>query len=75
MYYWRDGKDEVDFVLVKETKVVTIEVKSNHEKDTSGLHAFQELFHPYRSVVVGEEGIPVETFLKSDLKELFGISG
>lgn len=71
VYYWRDGKDEVDFVLVKETKVVAIEVKSNHEKDTSGLHTFQDLFHPYRSVLVGEEGIPIETFLKSDLKELF----
>ena len=28
-------------------------------------------FHPFRSVLVGEEGIPVETFLKSDLRELF----
>ena len=71
VYYWRDGGDEVDFVLVKDTKVVAIEVKSNHEKDTSGLHTFQEKFHPHRSVLVGEEGIPIETFMKSDLKELF----
>ena len=71
VYYWRDGGEEVDFVLVKDTKVVAIEVKSNHEKDTSGLHTFQEKFHPHRSVLVGEEGIPIETFLKSDLKELF----
>lgn len=40
-------------------------------KSTLGLHTFQDLFHPYRSVLVGEEGIPIETFLKSDLKELF----
>ncbi len=66
-----NGKDEVDFVLVKDTKVVAIEVKSNHEKDTSGLHTFQDMFHPHRLVLVGEEGIPLETFLKSDLKELF----
>ena len=66
-----NGKDEVDFVLVKDTKVVAIEVKSNHEKDTSGLHTFQDMFHPHLSVLVGEEGIPLETFLKSDLKELF----
>ena len=71
VYYWRDGKDEVDFVLVKDSKVVAVEVKSNHEKDTSGLHVFQENFHPFRSVLVGEEGLPVETFLKSDLRELF----
>ena len=71
VYYWREGGDEVDFVLVKDTKVVAIEVKSNHEKDTSGLHVFRELFHPHRSVLVGEEGIAIETFLASDLKELF----
>ena len=71
VYYWREGKSEVDFVLVKNSKVVAVEVKSNHDKDTSGLHVFNELFHPHRSVLVGEEGISVETFLHSDLKELF----
>jgi hypothetical protein len=71
VYYWREGKSEVDFVLVKNSKIVAVEVKSNHEKDTSGLHVFSELFHPHRSVLVGEGGISMETFLHSDLKELF----
>jgi len=71
VYYWREGKDEVDYVLVKNSKIVAVEVKSNHDKDTSGLHTFSELYHPHRSVLVGEGGIPVETFLLSDLKELF----
>ena len=71
VYYWREGKEEVDFVLVKNSKIVAVEVKSNHDKDTSGLHTFSELYHPHRSVLVGEGGIPVETFLHSDLKELF----
>ena len=71
VYYWREGGHEVDFVLVKDSKVVAVEVKSNHDKDTSGLHAFQELFHPHRSVLVGEGGIAIETFLASDMKELF----
>ena len=71
VYYWREGKSEVDFVLIKNSKIVAVEVKSNHDKDTSGLHVFNELFHPHRSVLVGEEGISVETFLHSDLKELF----
>ncbi len=34
-------------------------------------HTSQDLFHPYRSVLVGEEGISIETFLKSDVKDLF----
>lgn len=71
VYYWREGKEEVDFVLVKNSKIVAVEVKSNHNKDTSGLHTFSELYHPHRSVLVGEGGIPLETFLQSDLKELF----
>lgn len=71
VYYWREGSHEVDFVLVKDSKVVAVEVKSNHDKDTSGLHAFQELFHPHRSVLVGEGGIAIETFLASGMKELF----
>ena len=71
VYYWREDGKEVDFVLVKDSKVVAVEVKSNHDKDTSGLHVFQEKFHPFRSVLVGEEGIDIETFLRSDLRELF----
>lgn len=71
VYYWREGKEEVDFVLVKSSKIVAVEVKSNHDKDTSGLHTFSDLYHPHRSVLVGEGGIALETFLQSDLKELF----
>ena len=71
VYYWREGNDEVDFVLQKDSRIVAIEVKSSHEKDTSGLHVFQEHFHPHRVVLVGPEGIPIETFLRSNLKELF----
>jgi len=71
VYYWREGKEEVDFVLVKNSKIVAVEVKSNHDKDTSGLHTFSDLYHPHRSVLVGEGGIALETFLQSNLKELF----
>ena len=47
------------------------EVKSNNESDTSGLHVFQEKFHPVQSVIVGQSGIPAEIFLTMDLQELF----
>lgn len=71
LYYWRDGVDEVDFVLRKLDKTVAIEVKSNSESDTHGLHMFQEKYHPVQSVIVGQNGIPAETFLSMDLQELF----
>ena len=71
LYYLRVGVDEVDFVLRKLDKTVAIEVKSNSESDTHGLHMFQEKYHPVQSVIVGQNGIPAETFLSMDLQELF----
>lgn len=71
VFYWRDVNLEVDFVLQKQSKIVAIEVKSNNETDTAGLHYFQEHFHPYRTLVVGRNGMTPETFFKSDLIELF----
>lgn len=71
LYYWREGSDEVDFVLQKKSEIIAIEVKSNSEQDTHGLHVFQEKFHPKRSVIVGRAGIPADIFLSVDLGELF----
>lgn len=71
VYYWRDGKYEVDFVLVKNNRIVAVEVESNTERDTQGLHQFAEQFHPYRTILVGDEGISAETFFASNLLELF----
>ena len=69
--YWRDGNDEVDFVLCKNRKTVAIEVKSNGEATTKGLARFRELFNPTLAVVVGENGIKPEDFLRMDLRQLF----
>ena len=71
VYYWRDGNDEVDFVLVRNGRVVAIEVKSNDEKSTKGLTVFEQLYHPYRSLLVGPSAFPIETFLQTSLDTLF----
>ncbi len=71
VYYWRDGNDEVDFVLSHNGKVVAIEVKSNDSAYGKGLQRFDKLFHPYRSLVVGAGGLPAETFFASSLMRLF----
>lgn len=70
--YWREGNDEVDFVLRKNRKIVAIEVKSNGETSTKGLVKFQQLFDPMAAFIVGESGIRAEEFLKMDLRKLFG---
>lgn len=71
VYYWRDGNDEVDFVLKKSQKIVAIEVKSNGESQTAGMERFRKLFHPTASFIVGENGIKPEIFLSMDLRQLF----
>lgn len=71
VYYWRDGNDEVDFVLKKNKKIVAIEVKSNGESQTAGMERFRKLFNPTASFIVGENGIKPEVFLSMDLRQLF----
>lgn len=71
-YYWRDGDNEVDFVLKSGSKVVGMEVKSGHEKYTRGLALFREQFRPHAAFVIGYEGIPAGDFFDTDLRSLFG---
>ena len=70
VFYWRDRADEVDFVLRKKGTVVAIEVKSNAEKDTKGLHVFREKFNPKSAFIVGDGGISAEDFLSMDIRQL-----
>ena len=69
--YWRDGNDEVDFVLKKNNSIVAIEVKGNAEKRTAGLDEFKKKFNPLNAFIVGPEGVKPEDFLKMDLRKLF----
>lgn len=71
VFYWRDGNDEVDFILKKNRKIVAIEVKSNGEAHTTGLERFRNQFQPCASIIVGEKGILPEVFLSMDLRNLF----
>lgn len=64
LFYWRDGNDEVDFVIRAGRTVVAIEVKSGRVPRThSGLATFAERFRPTRSLIVGGDGTSVEDFL------------
>lgn len=65
VYYWREGNDEVDYILQKKNKIIAIEVKSNHENHTTGLAKFKEKFHPDNILLVGPEGMSAEDFLST----------
>ena len=71
VFYWRERNDEVDFVLRKKGAVIAIEVKSNAEKNTTGLEAFKKLFKPQTALIVGDGGIRADEFLSMDIRSLF----
>lgn len=66
LYYWREGNDEVDFVLKKGTKLVGIEVKSGTTQKASGVKAFSKKYPTASLLLVGDSGLPWQEFLKMD---------
>ena len=63
VYYWRDGNNEVDYILKKDNRVAAIEVKSNTSSTSIGLTAFRKLYNPYNALIVGKGGMDAERFL------------
>ncbi len=64
LYYWREGVDEVDFIMERGNQRIAIEVKSGlNDTARSGLDIFKEKFQPHRTILVGDKGESLETFL------------
>lgn len=63
--WWREGPDEVDFVLHAGGRITAVEVKSTFSSETRGIGSFQRHFPRSRALVVGpgSGSIPLETFL------------
>ena len=57
IYYWREKNKEVDFILKNEA--------------LSGMHAFSKLHPSARLLLVGSDGIAVDTFLKTPIDKWF----
>ncbi|MBL7825842.1 MAG: ATP-binding protein [Saprospiraceae bacterium] len=71
LFYWREGNEEMDFVLQRRGKTLAIEVKSGAMRSTSGLRAFQKKFNPDKLLLVGNDGLSWKTFLSIHPAELF----
>lgn len=64
VHYWREGAQEVDFVLSKRNKLVAIEVKSGIRYATpKGLATFTGKFKDSTSLIVGEGSVSLAEFL------------
>lgn len=68
--YWREGDEEVDFVI-EEKQLIGIEVKSGAAQKTSGIASFKKKFNPEKILLVGNTGLSWQEFLKMNPVELF----
>lgn len=71
IHYWREGNDEVNFVVAYKSQVIALEVKSGKTGKLSGLNAFDKKFKPAKSLLIGEAGIQWQEFLKLNVLDLF----
>ena len=77
VHYWRDGNNEVDFVVTDGKKLFALEVKSGAKATNHGMEAFKQQYPNAKLYVVAskefESGsrIPLEQFLKLSPSELF----
>lgn len=70
LFYWRAGNHEVDFIVRSGRRLVAIEVKSGRRRDLlPGMTAFADAFKPSRSLLVGGDGISIETFLSEPVEK------
>ena len=70
IFYWREGQDEVDFVLNIDRILVAIEVKSGRRKSQKGLIKFKEKFPNARTVLMDWEKAQKWLSLKPSFEEL-----
>lgn len=71
VHWWREGANEVDFVVSQAGESVAVEVKSGRVKSLKGLTAFVNRFPEARTLVVGSAECPLERFLSGEVP-LFG---
>jgi predicted AAA+ superfamily ATPase len=72
LFYWRDGNNEVDFVLACGRKIIGLEVKSNAKRNNpKAAEAFIRRFPNAKVLLVGESGIAWQQFIKYDVGRIF----
>lgn len=68
VFYWRDGSQEVDFVIQNHKQLLGIEVKSGRNRGTwSGSQAFRDSFRNAKTMLVGTQGIPLKEFFSTPI--------
>jgi len=69
VFYWKEGSNEVDFVIRKGETVITITIEHDKKRlDFKGAEEFSRLYNPQQNLFVGRKGIPVDQFLLTPLE-------
>jgi len=68
--HWRVDGHEVDFVIQQGQTVWAIEVKGGKASRTQGLRHFRQRYPESKVLIVGGNGIPLETFFETPPDEL-----
>lgn len=71
--WWRNGNNEVDYVLARGEDILAIEVTTSATHSRRGLDAFKKEFPASKTMLVGADGLPIEEFLSRTPNELFEI--
>ncbi|HMO31478.1 MAG TPA: AAA family ATPase [Lacibacter sp.] len=71
LYYWRERNNEVDFILEKEGRCIALEVKTGSEGLGRGMEAFAKQFHPHKTLLIGDGGLPWQVLLETNPVDLF----
>ena len=72
VHYWREGNEEVDFVIERGPRLVAIEVKTTKRvRSLKGMGKFKRKYKPHAAHVVGADGIPLDVFLSEPADRWF----
>lgn len=71
IFYWREGNDEVDFIIQKGKKAIPIEVKTAKAKNYKGITKFTGKYKAYKNILISSEGLEWQDFLQLEADELF----
>lgn len=72
--YWKQGGDELDFVLRLEKDCLGIEVTSGQGHGRKGIRAFSRRYPRIPVLLIGGDGLPLEKALKQDPVQLIKIA-
>ncbi len=68
--YYREGADEVDYILTYKGQFIAIEIKTS-KPQTKGLNKFISKFAPQKTYLISPEGISWQELIKLNPAELF----